>query len=267
MPTSVFWYSIFPLLVINAYTLGALVIFSFIYKKMPKTAEVEDRHSSVVLNKWIREYWMWLTAPIFRFLLWTKITPNGVSFTGTCFAALSGVAIAFGYIGLCGWLMVIGASFDFFDGRLARMTNQQTEAGSFFDSSLDRMSEGLTLTGIVYYYRDSYVFWIAMAIYLGSMLTSYTKAKGETMGVNYAGGMMQRPERLAYLGAGAILAPMVAYFLLPLIVKWFPGLTLQALEAFLYSLPLSIVAIFCITTSINRIVNIMKSLTKKEFGK
>jgi len=261
-----FWFTFGPLILINTYVLVSLGIFSLIYKKLPKTAEVEDRHSSVVLNKWFREYWMWLTAPIFKICLYFKVTPNFISIVGSVFALLSGVAIAMGKMGLCGWLMVLGASFDFFDGRMARLTNQETQAGSFLDSSLDRVSEGLTLTGIAFYYKDSPIFWIVMFAYLGSMLTSYTKAKGETMGVDYSGGMMQRPERIAYLGAGAILSPFIAYFLHPWLVTRFPDLTVTLLQGYLYAVPLAFVCLFCNIATINRIVNIMKLLQKKEFG-
>ena len=77
--------------------------------------------------------------------------------------------------------------------------------------------------------------------------------------------MMQRPERVVYLGAGALIVPMFAYFLLPVAHKWYPELTIAQFESYLYALPLTMVAIFCNTTSIHRIVNIMKLLKKKEF--
>lgn len=264
MNTPSFWITLGPLFAINVYVACALVVFSFIYKKRPKNPEIENRHSSVILNKWIREFWMWLTQPVFNFFIAFKIKPNTISSWGTVMALLSGVAFVFNHIGLGGWLMVIGASLDFFDGRVARATNQSTIAGSFFDSSMDRVSEGLTVTGIAWHYKDSFIFWIAMAVYLGSMLTSYTKAKGETMGIDYSGGMMQRPERLAYLGAGGILTPMFAYFSYPLALKFFPNLSYFDLEGYIYALPLTFVAVFCSIAAYNRIVNIMKLLNNKE---
>lgn len=263
MPSRDFWFTFGPLFLVNGYVIVAFIVFSFIYKKLPKSAEVENRHSSVILNKWIREFWMWLTAPIFKVLLHYRVSPNALSIVGTLLALSSGVAMALGWVGLCGWFMVMGASFDFFDGRMARLTNRKTEAGSFIDSSLDRISEGLTLTGIAYYYKDSPMFLVTMLVYLGSMLTSYAKAKGESMGVEYAGGMMQRPERLAYLGAGAILVPMVSYLVFPWARLWFPTLTVSSLTALLYALPLSFVAVFCCAASAHRVINVMKLLDKK----
>lgn len=265
MGSKEFWMRFGPFIALNVYTFGALAVFSVIYKKLPDHPdEVTNRHSSVILNRWVREFWMWFTDPIFRIFLFFKVTPNTISLLGTIVAALSGVAFAFGSIGLAGWLMVLGASFDFFDGRMARQTGQETLAGSFFDSTLDRVSEGLTLTGIAYMYRDSWIFWVVMFAYLGSMLTSYTKSKGENMGVEYAGGMMQRPERIAYLGAGAILGPMFAYLLYGWISGFWPSLSLFELEGLFYAIPLLFVAFFSCTASANRIASIMKELDAKE---
>lgn len=255
------YYSLVPVLVINAYVITGLIIFSFIYKKLPLTPDVQDRHSSVILNKWIREYWMWVTSPVMQFFLRFKIRPNTISLWGTVFAGLSGVAFAVGEIGLGGWLMIFGASLDFFDGQVARETSQITHSGAFFDSSMDRISEGLTLSGIAYLYRTSPVFWIVMLVYLGSMLTSYTKARGENMGVEYAGGTMQRPERIVYIGASGVVMPMLvaiaAYFLphqIPDIAK---------ATTCVYAIPLALVAFGTNVTTYHRIVNIMRLLDVK----
>lgn len=249
----------------NGFVILLLVIFAFVEKNQPRHTEVEDRHSSILLNKWIRRFWMWLTNPVFKIFLFLKLSPNNLSFLGTFFATVSGVAIAMGYIGWGGWLMVLGASFDFFDGRMARLTNTRTESGAFFDSSMDRYSEGLTLIGICYLYRNTWMFWVVMLAFLGSMLTSYTKAKGESMGVDYAGGMMQRPERLAYLGAGSILAPLMAYGLHGLAYEHFSW-TFMETQLWIFAIPLIFVTFFCNLASLNRVVNIMKLLDKKEFG-
>jgi CDP-diacylglycerol--glycerol-3-phosphate 3-phosphatidyltransferase len=255
------YYSLIPILVIDAYIIGGLVVFSFIYKKLPLTPDVQTRHSSAILNKWIREYWMWVTSPVMRFFVRFQIRPNTISLWGTVFAGLSGVAFAVGEIGLAGWLMICGASLDFFDGRVARATGQITHSGAFFDSSMDRISEGLTLSGIAYLYRNSPVFWIVMLVYLGSMLTSYTKARGENMGVEYAGGMMQRPERIVYIGASGALMPMlvaIAAYFFPQKITDIVQTTYHA-----YIIPLTLVAIGTNVTTYHRVVNIMGLLDKK----
>lgn len=266
MGTREFWLSFGPLLAVNCYVLSALVVFIFVSKKRPKTAEIENRRDSVILNRWIREFWLWLTMPIFNFFIAIKITPNWISFLGTFVALASAAAFACNRIGLGGWFLVLGASLDFFDGRVARATNQESRAGSFLDSCLDRVSEGIVLSGIAYMYRDSVIFWIVMAAYLGAILTSYTKSMGENMGVHYEGGMMQRPERIVYLGAGAVFTPMVVFLLHPLAVQFKSDLTYFQFETWLYAFPISMVAIFALFAACNRIINIMRLLNQQEFG-
>lgn len=261
-----FWQTFGPLFGVNLFVILALITFAVISRSRPRTAEIEDRHSSMILGRWIREFWFWLTHPIFKFFLYFRVSPNAISIIGTVVAVFAAAAFATGRIGLGGWLMVMGASLDLFDGRVARANNQVTLAGSYIDSCMDRISEALTMAGIVFLYRDSLFFWIAMAALIGSQLTSYTKTKGETMGVDYKGGIMQRPERIVYLGAGAIITPMIAYLLYPVFVKLFPLPTYSTLELYVYLIPIAFVALFSIGTSLVRIVNIMKLLDKKQFG-
>lgn len=261
-----FWLSFGPLVFVNCYVLLALVVFVFVSKKRPTTAEIQDRRDSVILNKWIREFWLWLTMPVFNFFIAIKMTPNRISVLATFIALTSAAAFAFGRIGLGGWLMVLSACCDFFDGRVARATNRESRAGSFLDSCMDRVSEGIVLSGIAFMYRHSFVFWIVMAAYLGSIITSYAKSKAENMGIQYGGGMMQRPERVVYLGSGAVFTPMIVFLISPWLVKFLPNYSLFQIESALYALPISMVAIFGMSAAYNRLVNVVKLLNKQEFG-
>lgn len=264
-----FWLSIGPLAVINGYFIATMVIFSFVYKKLPKVDFIENRHHSKILNKWIRHWWIWVTTPLFKFFLKTRMTPNQISLAGTLLGVLSGLAFAvaprwvgIGAYGLGGWLMIFGASLDFMDGRVARETGQESLAGAFFDSVMDRIAECFVFSGLAWYFRDSWTFWCVMAAYAGAMMTSYSKCRGDKMGVTYEGGTMQRPERIVYTGVGAILAPLVALGAM----KAFPGrfADLKAATDAVYILPITFVAIMSNLTTLNRMRHIMRMLDEKE---
>lgn len=244
----IFYLKWIPLFLINTFVIGALIIFIFISRRRPKTVEIEERHASVILGRWIREFWFWLTDPLFQFFIRNRISPTTITIAGTVIAFLAAIAFAFHILGLGGWLMALGGSLDFFDGRVARATNRVTQSGSFADSVLDRISEGFVLTGLAYCYRNHFAFWIVMLIYLGSVLTSYTKARGEAVGVSFSGGLMQRPERIAYLSAGAIVFSMFS----------------AHLQDTLYLIPLCLVAVLSNFSAVTRLVKIMKLLNKKE---
>lgn len=264
---SEFWSVFGPLFAVNGFVIMMLAVFAALSRSRPKTQEIEARHSSIILNKFIREFWFWLTHPVYVFFIKFRVSPNAISILGSVVALISGVAFYFDKIALGGWIMVLGASLDMFDGRVARALNKETLAGCYIDSCMDRVSEGLTLTGIAWLYRDSLIFWIVMTVYLASQLTSYTKARGETLGVVYSGGMMQRPERIAYLGAGGILTPIFAYILFPYLGGYFNVATYLDFEKLVYAAPLTFVAIMTTKTSINRIINVMKLLDEKQFGR
>ena len=50
---------------------------------------------------------------------------------------------------------------------------------------------------------------MALVASLGSIMVSYTRARGEALGVEVNIGTMQRPERLFYLGVISALSPIV----------------------------------------------------------
>ena len=264
-----FWISFGPLVVINGYFIVTLFWFSANYKSMPKADFIENRHHSKILNKWIRHWWIWVTTPLFRFFLKLKCTPNQISALGTVFGVFSGLSFAFtpkwvsvGSFGLGGWFMIIGGSLDFMDGRLARETGQESLAGAFFDSVMDRIAECMVFSGLAWYFRDSWILWIVMAAFTGGMLTSYSKCRGDKMGVSYEGGMMQRPERMVYTGVGAIFAPIVGMGLMALLPDRFTDIKMATDLA--YTLPLAFVALLSNYTTYDRIRNIMRLLNAKE---
>lgn len=110
----------------------------------------------------------WKTKSTDRFLLkWIKchlsarITPRLVTVKWLCpwiitvssasLGVMAGVAFAMGW----GWLagLVGGASqiLDGVDGQFARLTGRQSAGGAFWDSVLDRYSDGAMLIGVTLY--------------------------------------------------------------------------------------------------------------------
>ena len=85
------------------------------------------------------------------------------------------------------------------DGQVARLGNMTSKFGAFFDSVLDRYCEFVTVGAISYLFIS--VGWDIAALLtflalMGSLLVSYTRARGEGLGVVCKIGFMQRPERV-----------------------------------------------------------------------
>jgi phosphatidylglycerophosphate synthase len=90
------------------------------------------------------------------------------------------------------------------------MSGQQTRAGALFDSVSDRWGELFVFTGFVWFLHDSPWLLAVMAALGGSMMVSYTRARAEGLGIELAGGMMQRAERILLVSVGTLLAAWYA---------------------------------------------------------
>lgn len=245
------WVSLGPLLVFNVVLLGTVLVFRPIYRKKSRDSDIEKRHTSKLLNRWMREYWLWLTGPFVRFFVRHGFTPNTLTVIGVVIAAASAWFFWKGHFGLGGWLMIFGSTFDTFDGQVARATNRETKSGAYFDAVMDRVSEAIVFLGLALFYRSHWGLWIVVAAMVGAFMVSYAKARGDACGVFYSGGSMQRPERIVYLGVGAIFAPVFGWplaFLTPRIAE------------LLYLIPLGFVAVMCWITAIDRVRHVMQAI-------
>lgn len=126
------------------------------------------------------------------------------------------VAAILFYKGIFTWaaLVVIFAGiFDIVDGEVARRTNRVTKFGAFFDSVIDRYSDVLLLLGLIGWFarinRLQYV-WLTGLCLIGSVLTSYTRARAESLIPACKVGFMERPERIVLLVIGALSDRMAA---------------------------------------------------------
>lgn len=250
------WITLGPLLVINTIILSTLFIFQvWIRKKNHVEYESAKRHSSVFLSTSIKSWWIWITEPIAKLFIRLHMGPNVLTMIGFFFSVVAGILFGMGSFGYGGWAMVLGASFDMFDGQVARLTGRSSRSGAFFDSVMDRFGEAACMMGFAYYFSSSYMLLIVIAALIGSMLVSYTRARAEGVGVDCKVGVMQRPERIAYVGAASILDPMMGM----LLNNWWspppPALVIIALF---------IIAIMTNITAVYRMVYVMNALDTQD---
>jgi CDP-diacylglycerol--glycerol-3-phosphate 3-phosphatidyltransferase len=166
-------------------------------------------------------------APVVSLLAHFQLSPNQISIAGFALALIAmGVLIA-GYPITAGILFLLGSSFDILDGALARLEKKTTPFGAFLDSILDRVSEGVMFMAIAYRLalegQATAVAGVVLAT-LGGMLTSYTRARAETLGINCSIGWASRPERVIIMGSGLIFDLLTeAVYLLAALSLWTAG--------------------------------------------
>lgn len=202
---------LYPLFVLAAYFVVALGLFSLRARwvGIPVDAEVASRPASKLLGRFLRHYIMWVLGPWERALIRWHVSPNALTFASFVTACISGSFFAMGNFGAGGWLYLLTGILDILDGRIARATGKVTKGGAFFDSVMDRYAELVVFAGLALYYRNSWALYVVLLASIGSIMVSYTRARGEALGVEVNIGTMQRPERLFYLGVISGLAPIV----------------------------------------------------------
>ena len=188
-----------------------LPVYAVVSRGRPIDPEVARRPKTILLGHWVRDWIMWVIGPMERGFVRAGLSPDVFNVLGALLGLGAGVAFATGDFALAGWLILLGGAADIFDGRIARARGLANKYGEFLDSTLDRFAETFTYTGLAL--RLAHTPWMALATVLalgGSMLVSYTRAKGEALGVSCKGGIMQRAERLVLLALDALLDATVS---------------------------------------------------------
>lgn len=136
------------------------------------------------------------------------ITANMVTLFGFAVNLIATFYMATGRLVVGGILILFGGSFDMIDGAVARAQTNLRASGALLDSVVDRYSEGFLFLGtLIYFYSLESLIGIILAFgaWFGSILVSYVRARAEGLQVSCKVGLMQRPERIVLLGAGALL--------------------------------------------------------------
>lgn len=176
-----------------------------------------------------REFWAGtLLHPFVRLFIRLGISPDTVTLVGTIGVA-AGALVFFpqGEL-LIGVLVITAFVFsDLIDGRMARETGRVSTFGSFWDSTLDRIGDGAIFGGLALYFAGVTAHDGASRLYLcltlwclvmGSV-TSYARAKAESLGLDAKGGIAERSDRLVSIlvmtGLGALFdLPILMYITL-----------------------------------------------------
>jgi len=150
----------------------------------------------------------YFTDPVVTLLSKTSITPNVLTWIGFLIAVATALFAAYGNMIVAGLLILFGGYFDMLDGSLARRTGRVTVFGEVLDSTLDRLSEGAILLGLLYWFAvDGSIIGIMLAgiTLLSSLVVSYIRAKAEIVRVECLKGFFTRPERVIVLAIGFLI--------------------------------------------------------------
>jgi CDP-diacylglycerol---glycerol-3-phosphate 3-phosphatidyltransferase len=149
---------------------------------------------------------MYPLRAIIRTCVALRIHPNTLTLIGVLINVAAAWALGYQHFIWAGVIMIIANIFDFIDGKVAHELQLQSQFGAFWDSTLDRFSDLALLTGLIFLYsklgRSDYVMVAALTL-IFSIMTSYARARAESLVQKCKVGFMERPERIVLFMIGA----------------------------------------------------------------
>ncbi|MCW2800494.1 MAG: CDP-alcohol phosphatidyltransferase [Aeromicrobium sp.] len=178
-----------------------------------------------------RQFWSNVWAPLGDLLLKWGVKPDWVTWVGTI--GVSAGALWFFPRGqfFVGVLVITAFVFsDIIDGYMARKSGQSSKWGAFLDSTLDRVGDAAIFGGLVLYYASdkakadlgdpkTYLYLSLVCLVLGN-LTSYARARAESLGMTAKGGIAERSDRLVSILVMTGLAGLFHWDFLREITLW-----------------------------------------------
>src|SRR6266540_476250 len=156
--------------------------------------------------------------PLAEVLARAGVHANWLTYAGFLLNVAVAVLVTQGWLTLAGALFLLFNALDFLDGAVARAAGTAGAYGAFLDSVLDRYSEAVVFVGLLIWFSGTQELIglgaTALAL-VGSFMVSYCRARAEGLGLDCEVGLLQRPERIALLGAAMIVHE---YALVPVLV-------------------------------------------------
>ena len=171
------------------------------------------------------------------------LSPLSISILGLAITAFSGLIIARGSLFWGALVFLVGSGFDMLDGDLARLQGTVSKRGAFLDSCFDRLGEAFLFAGLTWYFAGKpesvaklpLVFITATVV--GSLTTSYVRARAEGVGETCFVGFLHRTERVIILTLGLLLGQWVLVPVLAFLAIATLGTTVQRLVHVAAKLP------------------------------
>ncbi|HAF67767.1 MAG TPA: CDP-alcohol phosphatidyltransferase [Acidimicrobiaceae bacterium] len=157
-----------------------------------------------------------VVRPVGRALVRIGVSANFLTCIGLAMSVAACVLVGKGQLQLGLVFLILTAVPDLLDGAVAVAAGTSSKRGAFFDSTADRVTDGLLLCGIAWHLAETEggtIMLLPMALLGVCSLISYERAKAELLGYDAKGGLMERAERMIVLGFGlcfqALLIPVL----------------------------------------------------------
>lgn len=168
---------------------------------------------SRLISSRVRAWYFSNLDPFSKLFVRLGVQPIALTYAQVAMSVVVAWAYASGLVFCAGWLVLFAGTLDILDGRVARGGNGASPRGAFLDSVMDRYAEFISYAGLIVLFAHGWRVWAVLLAVLGGVMVSYTRARGEGLGVSCEIGWLQRPERFVLLGFGSIFGSIVDHLL------------------------------------------------------
>lgn len=163
-----------------------------------------------------------LLDPIAKGLLALRLSASAVTVLGALGSVVVAITcVAQGRFLLSAVLMLPLLGADAVDGTMARLSNSEGPWGSFLDSSTDRITDGALFAALAWWFvrnGQELIAVAALVALVAGFVTSYVRAKAESLAVECKVGIAERPERVGGVMVGVFFAGIGFDVMLPVLV-------------------------------------------------
>lgn len=167
-----------------------------------------EKKQSLTFTDQMRALFRGILEPIAAFLNRLGLMPNTMTIIGLAGNVLGAYLLARGEMTLGGVVILLMGPIDALDGTMARLRGMAGQFGAFVDSVTDRYSELVIMAGLLYYYihlGDKLASMLVFSAAAGSVLVSYIRSRGQSLGWDTKVGILTRMERYLVLAPALIL--------------------------------------------------------------
>ena len=185
--------------------------------------QANDKKKSMTFTDQMRSVLKGVSEPIAGFFNRLGLMPNTMTLLGVAGNIVGAILLAQGNMLWGGILILLMGPIDGLDGTMARLRGMTGNFGAFVDSVSDRYSELIIFGGLIFYYAHKGDMLSTVAVYAaaaGSVLVSYIRSRGQSLGWDTKVGILTRMERYLVLAPTLILnIPMVGIWIIAILAN------------------------------------------------
>lgn len=185
--------------------------------------QANENKQTVTFTDRLRTMFRGVTEPIAAFFNRLGLMPNSMTLLGLAGNVAGAILLAQGNMTWGGVIILVMGPVDALDGTMARLRGMAGSFGAFVDSVTDRYSELIIFGGLIYYYAQQNDMLSSIGVYAaaaGSVLVSYIRSRGQSLGWDTKVGILTRAERYLVLAPTLILnVPMVGVWIIAILAN------------------------------------------------